>query len=332
MAKEINNGAGYEYGLPPKVSYPMYGDGRAPSPAEIDITANASVDDTTGTPAVAVEKTTTDTGLNFDFKFSGLKGEKGADGAPGPQGPQGEKGEKGDTGATGATGPDYNAVVSTAITNENGVYTVKNTMHDGTEQEAGTIEVPKSDAGITEVKDTVVENTTQGYDFHTIKETKADGTEKEVGKFYVARNQLTLPPIFGNYAIYFRYVDQNGHYVNEDYIHNSNDKPDSNNILTIPPYEEGKQLRAKFVAYGEWYYVYLPTFADQTKYTEKYYTVFASVCVMPRYQNWESAIVNIMSGPDHQLHIVAVHNMFASNIGENSGSYVNISNASLEYV
>lgn len=183
----VNNGSGYEYGLPPKVNYPVYGDDTTPSPSDINITASASVDETTGMPSAEVEKTQDGDNVNFAFKFAGLKGEKGADGAQGPQG------EKGDTGATGATGPDYNAVVSIAITNENGVYTVKNTMHDGTEHDVGTIEVPESDAGIVEVKDTVVENNTSGYDFHTITETQNDGTENEVGKFYIAQVQQLQP-------------------------------------------------------------------------------------------------------------------------------------------
>lgn len=206
----VNNGSGYEYGIPPKVSYPMYGDGTTPSPSDINITASASVDETTGTPSAEVEKTQDGDNVNFAFKFAGLKGEKGADGAQGPQG------EKGDTGATGATGPDYNAVVSTAITNENGVYSIKNTMHDGTEQEAGTIEVPESDAGIVEVKDTVVENNTSGYDFHTITETQNDGTENEVGKFYIAQKQY-LPFEKGTTGqdITIPVVDQSGVVTNE---------------------------------------------------------------------------------------------------------------------
>ncbi len=70
------------------------------------ITATATVDNTTGTPAVTV----TADGNALNFAFTGLKGEKGATGAQGPQGPagadgaQGAKGDKGDTGATGAAG------------------------------------------------------------------------------------------------------------------------------------------------------------------------------------------------------------------------------------
>lgn len=76
-----------------------------------DISATASVDNTSGNPNVTVTKTGTDAAPNFGFAFTGLKGPKGDTGSTGPQGPQGEKGDKGDkgdtgaTGATGATGP-----------------------------------------------------------------------------------------------------------------------------------------------------------------------------------------------------------------------------------
>ena len=60
--------------------------------AVVGITATASVDATTGTPNVVVQKTKVENNYNFDFAFSGLKGSKG------------DKGDKGDTGATGARG------------------------------------------------------------------------------------------------------------------------------------------------------------------------------------------------------------------------------------
>lgn len=63
-----------------------------------EITASATVDDTTGTPSVSVVRTGTDAMPHFGFSFSGIKGETGAQGA------QGEKGDKGDTGDTGAQG------------------------------------------------------------------------------------------------------------------------------------------------------------------------------------------------------------------------------------
>ena len=63
-----------------------------------EITATATVDQTTGNATVNVTKTGTDTHPEFSFAFTGLKGERGE------QGQAGAKGEKGDTVATGATG------------------------------------------------------------------------------------------------------------------------------------------------------------------------------------------------------------------------------------
>lgn len=71
-----------------------------------NITVEAHVDDTTGTPNVAVVKGENKITLNF----SGLKGEHGDNGinATGIQGPKGDKGDKGDTGAQGPQGePGY---------------------------------------------------------------------------------------------------------------------------------------------------------------------------------------------------------------------------------
>ena len=62
-------------------------------------TPTATVDATSGTPAVTVQASGPDTAKVFAFSFTGLKGEKGDAGAQGP------KGEKGDTGAQGPQGP-----------------------------------------------------------------------------------------------------------------------------------------------------------------------------------------------------------------------------------
>lgn len=87
-------------------------------------------------------------------------------------------------------------VDNVSMTNEDGVYTFKQSKYDKEgekteETEIGTVEIPQVTPGIVEVKDTVLENNKQGYDSHTFTETENDGTENQVGKFYIAQKQVT---------------------------------------------------------------------------------------------------------------------------------------------
>ena len=112
------NPQGYKYGLAPENVNPFWDYENGGNPASVDITATASVDDTVGTPDVTVTKQTKEDVTNFDFAFTGIKGEKGEDGAQGPkgdpgpageqgpQGPAGEQGPKGDPGPAGEQGPE----------------------------------------------------------------------------------------------------------------------------------------------------------------------------------------------------------------------------------
>ena len=90
-----------------------------------EITATATVDQTTGNATVNVTKTGTDTNPAFNFAFTGLKGERGE------QGQAGAKGEKGDTGATGATGATPDITVNATVDETTGTPAV-NVSKSGT--------------------------------------------------------------------------------------------------------------------------------------------------------------------------------------------------------
>lgn len=99
------NPQGYKYGLAPENVNPFWDYENGGTPASVDITATASVDDTVGTPDVTVTKQTREDVTNFDFAFTGIKGEKGEDGAQGPKGDPGPAGEQGPEGERGPQGP-----------------------------------------------------------------------------------------------------------------------------------------------------------------------------------------------------------------------------------
>lgn len=79
-----------------------------------DITATASVDQTTGNATVTVTKTGAETNPVFNFSFTGLKGERGEPGQPGENGEPGTPGAKGEPGTPGADGvtPDITVVAT----------------------------------------------------------------------------------------------------------------------------------------------------------------------------------------------------------------------------
>ena len=87
MAENKVGISGADYIIPPTTDHPFWEDGDI---AE-NLTATATVDNSTGTPSVDVTKN----GYNLNFDFKNLKGEKGDPGAAG------EKGEKGEAGAPG---------------------------------------------------------------------------------------------------------------------------------------------------------------------------------------------------------------------------------------
>ena len=120
---------GYTLGGDPQNINPFWGEDEQ---TNWTIEAEATVDNTSGSPSVNVTEssdTTTKT-KTFSFAFSGLKGAKGDTGETGPQGIQGEQGiqgvqgeqgiqgiqgEKGDTGATG------NGIVGISKTSTSGL-------------------------------------------------------------------------------------------------------------------------------------------------------------------------------------------------------------------
>ena len=94
------------------------------------ITANATISNTSGSPAVKVTKTGNHESPSFLFEFSGLKGEPGKQGTQGTPGVKGDKGEPGTNGKDGKT-PAIEATAT--IANTTGTPSVKVTKSENTD-------------------------------------------------------------------------------------------------------------------------------------------------------------------------------------------------------
>lgn len=187
---------GYQYTKEPTSEHPFWEDesGGTDTPASsANITATASVNDTTGTPAVSVTKTTTDDTTNFDFAFSNLKGEKGeqgekgetgATGAEGPQGPQGEAGTNGTNGISptvASTGNTGSGEIAGTITGADGAQI---TVYNGAKGEQGPAGKDGSDASVD--TSSLVKNVsiTNENGIYTLSQTKGE-TTTEIGTIEV---------------------------------------------------------------------------------------------------------------------------------------------------
>ena len=94
------------------------------------ITANATISNTSGSPAVKVTKTGNHESPSFLFEFSGLKGEPCKQGSQGSPGVKGDKGEPGTNGKDGKT-PAIEATAT--IANTTGTPSVKVTKSENTD-------------------------------------------------------------------------------------------------------------------------------------------------------------------------------------------------------
>lgn len=130
---------GYKYGIEPNTTHPFWSEGGG---EVVDINATASVDDTTGTPSVTVTKTEETDAVNFDFAFTGIKGEKGEKGDTGEKGADGAAGAAGEKGADGIT-PEITITASVDNTSGSPAVTVT---------KGGTSEQPTFDLAFTGLK------------------------------------------------------------------------------------------------------------------------------------------------------------------------------------
>lgn len=92
-----------------------------------DITATASVDQTTGIPSVVVTRSGTEDEPNFDFAFSNLKGAQGDQGVPGRDGTDGVNGADGVTPLISASGSvDNNVGIPNVVITRSGTEAAPN--------------------------------------------------------------------------------------------------------------------------------------------------------------------------------------------------------------
>lgn len=110
-----------------------------------DITATASVDQTTGNATVTVTKTGAETNPAFNFSFTGLKGERGEPGQPGENGEPGTPGGKGEPGTPGADGVTPDITVVATVDETTGTPAVDVTK-------SGTVEKPVFDFAFSGLK------------------------------------------------------------------------------------------------------------------------------------------------------------------------------------
>ena len=125
-----------------------------------DITMTASVDDTTGTPAVQVTEGGTPEAPTFNLSFSGLKGEKGDTGSAGAPGQGGAPGQDGVT-------PDI--TITATVDDTTGTPAVQVT-------EGGTPEAPTFNLAFSGLKGESAPSTAKKYYVHSVTLSASNGS------------------------------------------------------------------------------------------------------------------------------------------------------------